>query len=164
MSDVHNDSNLTDSDVVRILIINIGDHYFGTPIHEIHDVIQRQKTTQVPLTQNSIIGLLNLRGHIVTEVSMATALNIQSSKDTVKKYSIVIGQKGELYSLAIDDIGDVIDVDTSSIEHIPETVDRSWITIATGVVRLPDKLIVILDLESLIAKLTQNAQDIKATA
>lgn len=160
MSEVHNDNE----DVTRILIVSIGDHYFGTPIHEIHDVIQRQKTTPVPLTQNSIIGLLNLRGHIVTEVDMATALNIPSSENARKKYSIVIGQKGELYSLAIDDIGDVIDAQMSTIEPIPETVDRSWISLSKGVIRLPDHLIIILDLEALITKLTQNAQSIQAAS
>ena len=160
MSEVHNDNE----DVTRILIVSIGDHYFGTAIHEIHNVIQRQKTTPVPLTQNSIIGLLNLRGHIVTEVDMATALNIPSSENARKKYSIVIGQKGELYSLAIDDIGDVIDAQMSTIEPIPETVDRSWISLSKGVIRLPDHLIIILDLEALITKLTQNAQSIQAAS
>jgi purine-binding chemotaxis protein CheW len=164
MKDSHTDHGKNDNDVIRVLIINIGDHYFGTPIHEIQDVIQRQKTTQVPLTQNSIIGLLNLRGHIVTEVNMATALNIPSAVETERKYSIVIGQKGELYSLAIDDIGDVIDVQSSSIETIPETIDRSWINVSKGVIRLPEKLVVILNLEALITRLTQNAQDIQAIA
>lgn len=161
MSTTQNDNN-----AIRVLIVNIGDHYFGIPIHEIHDVIQRQKTTPVPLTQNSIIGLLNLRGHIVTEIDMATALQINTRSETVRKnkYSIVIGQRGELYSLAIDDIGDVIDIQSSDVEPIPETVDRNWLTLVKGVIRLPDKLVITLDLEALVAKLTQNAQNILATA
>lgn len=38
------------ADTFKILILNIGNHYFGAPIESIQDVIQRNPTTPVPLT------------------------------------------------------------------------------------------------------------------
>jgi purine-binding chemotaxis protein CheW len=146
------------NDISRILITNIGDHYFGAAIDEIHDVIQRQRTTQVPLTRPNIIGLLNLRGHIVTEIDMAKTLEIDVDLDNQKQgeYSIVISYENELYSLAFDGIGDVINIQNTAIEHLPETINRRWHSMSKGVYRLPDKLLVILDLKTIIGELTHS--------
>ncbi len=152
--------NDSKNDIVRTLIVNIGDHYFGAPISEIHDVIQRQPTTAVPLAQPNIIGLLNLRGHIVTEIDMAKTLEIDVSDhgDKTGEYSVVINSNNELYSLVFDGIGDVVDIQDTSIERLPETINRRWFSMARGVYRMPDKLLVVLDLSALINHITGQAQ------
>lgn len=146
--------------MIRVLVVNIGSHYFGAPIHEIHDVIQRQKTTPVPLAHDNIIGLLNLRGHIVTELDMARTLDIaqQDSQDIESQYSAVIHYKDELYSLVFDGIGDVIDIQPDSIEALPETVNAGWFSLSKGVYRMDDKLLVILDLNGLIEHVIAQSQ------
>lgn len=148
------------SEIVRTLIVNIGDHYFGAPIAEIHDVIQRQQTTRVPHAQPNIIGLLNLRGHIVTEIDMAKTLEIEAEDNHEKsgQYSVVINYNAELYSLVFDGIGDVIDINGNTLERLPETVNRKWFAMSKGVFRMSDKLIVVLDLNAVIGQIVSHAQ------
>ena len=154
------DQDSNKNDIVRTLIVNIGNHYFGAPIADIHDVIQRQATTAVPHAQHNIIGLLNLRGHIVTEIDMAKTLEISLDNQSAKpgEYSVVINHQGELYSLVFDGIGDVIDIPANALERLPETVNRRWFSMAKGVHRLPDKLLVVLDLTALVSQITGQAQ------
>lgn len=130
-------------DIVRVLIVNI------------HDVIQRQKTTPVPLTKTNIVGLLNLRGHIVTEIDMVQTLGIEVNSDepVKREYSLVVNHDAELYSLVFDDIGDVIDINGTAIERLPGTESVRWASISKGVYGLPDKLLVILDVKAIIGEL-----------
>ncbi len=146
-------------DIIRVLIVNICDHYFGAPINEIHDVIRSQKTTFVPLTKPNIVGLLNLRGHIVTEIDMVKTLGIDVDSDEPAKreYSLVVNHNGELYSLVFDNIGDVIDISSTAIERLPETVNHQWASMSRGVYGLPDKLLVILDFKAIISELTTHS-------
>lgn len=144
------------ADTFKILILNIGNHYFGAPIESIQDVIQRNPTTPVPLTPPNIIGLLNLRGHIVTEIDVAYTLGIHN-RDWLagnNGYSIVINRGGEMYSLVFEGIGDVVDVMDSSIERLPDTINRKWFSISRGVCRMGDKLVVLLDFNLMIDHLT----------
>ena len=148
------------NEIVRTLIVNIGGHYFGAGIADIHDVIQRQPTTPVPHAQPNIIGLLNLRGHIVTEIDMAKTLGIEcdAPEEKTGEYSIVTSHNGELYSMVFDGIGDVIDISHNNIEGLPETVNRKWFSMTTGVYRMPDRLLVMLDLGALIGQIAEQGQ------
>lgn len=150
------------SDTFKILVVNIGGHYFGAPIENIQDVIQRNPTTPVPLTTSNIIGLLNLRGHIVTEIDVAYTLGIMDRHKLMGSagYSIVINRGGEMYSLVFEGIGDVVDVSKSDIEKLPDTVSRRWVSISRGVCRMGDKLVVLLDFNLMIDHLTPEPANI----
>lgn len=145
----------------RILTVHIGRHYFGIAIDEIHDVIRQQETTYVPHVQDSVVGLLNLRGHIVTEINIAGLLALRvDAQDPVprRKYAVVVLHNGDHYSFVFDGIGDVVDASPQMIEPLPPTVDRALAAVAKGVLRVDDKLLVYLDLPLMIAQLTHNAQ------
>lgn len=129
----------------QYLIFNIDSHYFAASLSNMQDVIKLSKKTPVPLSQKNISGLLNLRGHIVTEINVSQTLGL---KEKVKSgFAVVINRDDELYSLAFEGIGDVIEISFSEIEPLPETVQKNWHQLAKGVYRMGDKLIVILDLE-----------------
>ena len=150
----------SDASPLKALIVNIGAHYFGTIIDNIQDVIQRNPTTPVPLAPDNIIGLLNLRGHIVTEIDVARTLEIEdeSGIEAEKGYSVVINKENEMYSLVFEEVGDVVDIPYSSIEKLPDTIQKKWFTVSKGVYRMDEKLIVLLDFNLLIDHLTPDSQ------
>jgi len=132
------------NNVRQYLILNIGEHYFAADVHHIEDVIRCRKTTPVPLSKKNITGVLNLRGHIVTEIDVAITLDIKS--DNTQKYIIVICVESEFYSLSFDGIGDVINIEENDILPVPETVEKKWHHVAKGIYRDPNNLFVLLDL------------------
>lgn len=149
-------------DTFKTLIVNIGPHYFGAIIDNVQDVIQRNPTTAVPLAPENIIGLLNLRGHIVTEIDVARTLDLDSERTIGKEdgYSIVINRGGEMYSLVFEDVGDVIDISCDQVEKLPDTIEKKWFSVSRGVYRLGEKLVVLLDFNLLIDHLTPDSQDL----
>ena len=133
----------------QYLILNIDDHNFAAKVSNIEDVIQLSKTTPVPLSKDTIGGLLNLRGHIVTEIDVSKTLGIDT--EVKDGYAVVITTpQDEFYSLSFEGIGDVIEIGFSDIEPLPETVQKSWHSVSKGVYRNDDQLIVILDLDMFI--------------
>jgi purine-binding chemotaxis protein CheW len=139
----------------KALIVNIGEHYFAAPIDNIQDVILRSPTTKVPLASKHIIGLLNLRGHVVTEINVAYTLGIEddSELDDTNGYSIVINHGNEMFSMVFEGVGDVIDINTDDIEQLPDTSNKDWLSMTRGIFRTQERLIVILDFERLLAAL-----------
>jgi purine-binding chemotaxis protein CheW len=134
----------------QYLVLNIGEHYFAANVSNIEDVIKRRKTTPVPLSKPNITGLLNLRGHIVTEIDVAMSLGIDRKLGPEDGMAVVITVDDEFYSLAFEGVGDVLTIEASEIDPLPETVQKSWHQVTRGVKQLDDKFLVLLDLVLLI--------------
>ncbi len=139
--------NTTENDPIsaQYLILNIGDHYFAASVANIQDVIKSPKKTPVPLSKENISGVLNLRGHIVTEINVAKMLGIKDKENIQNGYAVVVTVRDEFYSLAFEGIGNVIEIKPTDIDPLPETVQKKWHQMARGVHQTPEHLIVILD-------------------
>ncbi|MAX66767.1 MAG: chemotaxis protein CheW [Bacteriovoracaceae bacterium] len=95
---------------------------YAIPVMEVQEVIKPQMVTPIPLAQEEIRGLINLRGQIVTCLSLRKLFNQDDNLDRPYMNIIVKGQDG-LFSLVVDEVTDIIDIDKQSIENAPDTIN-----------------------------------------
>lgn len=127
----------------------IGNGLYAISVLEVQEVIKPQLLTQVPSAPEYIRGLINLRGQIVTAISLRSLFGL--SDDHQEEHMNIIVRSGEsLYSLIVDEILDVIDVDDSTFEKTPETLDDKIRRFITGIYKLDHKLLILLDLEKIL--------------
>lgn len=129
----------------QYVTMTIADQLFGIPVLTVQDVLGPQKITRVPLSPPEVAGSLNLRGRVVTAVNMRRRLSLPPQADESDNMSIVVEHGGELYSLIIDEVGEVLSLNNSIFERNPGTLDPRWREIAAGVYRLDKELMVVLD-------------------
>lgn len=132
------------------LSITINDQIFGIPILQVQDVLGEQKITRIPLAPPAIAGSLNLRGRIVTAIDVRKCLGLEAASERLSGMSVVVENKGELYSLMIDSIGDVLSLKLKDFEQNPPTLDSLWRDISQGIFRLENDLLVVLDVPKLL--------------
>ena len=142
-------SAITDS-TRDYLAIFVGDQIFGLPILQTQDVLGEQRVTRVPLAPPQIAGALNLRGRIVTAVNMRACLGMGAREDAGKTMHVVVEHGGELYSLMIDKVGDVMSLAMRDYENNPSTLDAAWRSVSNGIYRLKERLLVVLDIPRLL--------------
>lgn len=135
------------------LTFMIDGQLLGIPVLQVQDVLARQKVTRVPLAPPEVEGSLNLRGRIVTAINLRRRLDIQGEQPA-KTMSIVVEYKGDLYSLTVDGVGDVIGLPVMSAETPPATLEPVWRRHAVEIYRLEDKLLVILDINGMLDDLS----------
>jgi purine-binding chemotaxis protein CheW len=138
------------SNTRELLTLNVGEQIFGIPILQVQDVLGPQKITRVPLAPTAIAGSLNLRGRIVTAINMRACLGMAESDADARTMSVVVENQGELYSLMIDRVGDVMNLPYSDFEKNPATLNPQWRALCQGIYRLKDKLLVVLDVPRLL--------------
>jgi purine-binding chemotaxis protein CheW len=137
------------------LTLRVNGQLFGIPILQVQDVLGAQRVTRIPLSPPQVAGSLNLRGRIVTAIDMRRCLTLAANTDPHKKeMSVVVENDSELYSLIIDQVGDVLSLSDSHFENTPATLDPTWRSLALGVYRLPEELLVILDVPKLLNSLS----------
>ncbi len=123
---------------------------FGIPVLTVQDVLAPQKITRIPLAPPEVAGSLNLRGRIVTAIDVRKRLRLKSREDQRKGMSVVVDMGGELYSLMVDSVGEVLSLPSSGFERNPPTLDPLWREFSAGIYRLDGKLLVVLDVPRLL--------------
>jgi purine-binding chemotaxis protein CheW len=146
-------ANDTLSDTTQYVTVVIGGQLFGLPIHKVHDVFVPESMTRVPLSVPEIAGVLNLRGRIVTAINMRRRLGLPPREHVGSIMAVGIEYRGESYGLIIDEVGEVLNLETASREVNPANLDRRWAEISGGVHRLSGQLMVILDVERVLGRM-----------
>jgi len=130
--------------------MTIAGQLFGIPVLQVQDVLGPQRLTRVPLAPVEVAGSLNLRGRIVTAIDVRTRLGLPPRQADDKGMSVVVDLNGELYSLLIDQVGEVLTLNGQDFEANPPTLDPRWRDVSRGIYRLKEQLLVVIDVAELL--------------
>ncbi|HWV52692.1 chemotaxis protein CheW [Pseudorhodoplanes sp.] len=129
--------------------VMIGAQLFGLPIARVQDVFVLSQMTRVPLAPDDIAGVINLRGRIVTAIDLRRRLGV-SGETQRAQMAVGIESGGESYGLVIDAVGEVMKLSSETAEPVPVNLDERLKLVASGVHRLDDGLLVVLDVDRLL--------------
>jgi len=141
-----------DQETQEYVTVLIGEQLFGIQVLQVQDVLGRQAITRIPLAPTAVAGALNLRGRIVTAINTSACLGPKADHALPAEaaISVVVEHRGELYSLIVDQVGEVMPVDIAGLEANPLTLDPSWRDLSRGVHKLKDRLLIVLDIARLL--------------
>jgi purine-binding chemotaxis protein CheW len=132
-----------------VVTFRLSDQWFGIAVLDVQEVIGRQRIARVPLAAPSVAGLLNLRGQIVTAIDLHQRLQIP--RDTSESLmSVVVRDGDELFAFIVDEVGDVATVPPGTLEPLPAGLDGTWAHVCTGVVRMDQGLLAVVDVTRLL--------------
>lgn len=123
---------------------------FGIPVERVQDVLRRQRLTRIPLAPKEIMGTVNLRGRIVTVINMRQKLDLPTPEHSENNMNIVIEHRGELFSLWVDSVGDVLSLPRRQRENTPANIALHWQEFLCGVYPLKEELLLIVSVEALL--------------
>lgn len=128
----------------------VDDLYFGVEVCQVQEVIRYQHTTRVPLAPAVVQGLMNLRGQIVTALSLRDRLGLSAFDSDSRPMNVVIRTSDGPISLLVDEIGDVVQVDRDYFEPPPETLQGEQRSLISGAFKLDEQLLLILDTDKVV--------------
>lgn len=135
----------------EFVTVTVADQIFGLPIDRVHDVFIASALTAVPLAPREIVGLLNLRGRVVTALCLRRRLGLPDRADTQQNMAVGLERQGESYGLLVDGVGEVMKLSPERQEPNPVHMDGRWVKLSRGVHRLDDKLLIILDVDAVLS-------------
>ncbi|MDA7948711.1 MAG: chemotaxis protein CheW [Hyphomicrobiaceae bacterium] len=152
MTSVASSEQGSDQSAQEYITVMIADQLFGLPILEVQDVFMPEAITEVPTATQDVAGVLNLRGRIVTAIDMRKRLGLPDLEDDRSRMAVGIESNGESYGLIIDSVGEVHRLSDETFEANPANLDPRWAAISAGVHRLDGSLMVVVDVEKVLAQ------------
>src|SRR5262249_47571133 len=117
---------------------------FGVEVRKVQEVVPYQEMTRVPLAPPTVLGLLNLRGQIVTGIDLRRRLELADRPAGSLPMNVVLRVEDSPVSFLVDEIGEVIEVAADAWEQPPETLRGRVRELIEAVYPLPEELLLVL--------------------
>ncbi|CAM3176678.1 chemotaxis protein CheW [Nocardioides dubius] len=124
---------------------------YGVDVHAVQEVLRGQPRTRIPLAPDTIAGLINLRGQVMSAIELRARLDLPARAPDVEPMLVVVRVAGETIALLVDTIGAVIDVDEDQFEPPPDTLAGPAREFLHGAYKLDKHLLLALDVERAVA-------------
>lgn len=134
----------------KVFTVVCGGETLGLPISCVQTIFRVGKITTVPMAPREFVGLINLRGKINTATSLRRILGMPDEGQCEGSLAICIEHRSEHFALIVDEIGDVIAVPDSARIQEPPNVDPKRAALTSGVFRLENDILPVLDINALL--------------
>jgi purine-binding chemotaxis protein CheW len=129
----------------RYLCFTLGKEDFAIPLLSIKEVIGFPELTPVPQCPPYFLGIMNLRGQVISVVDLRQKLGIKTTK--TEETSVIILDVGNNYlGVVVDQVNSVQLLTSEQVSEKPSVDGSKAHEYITGVFRSENKLILVLDL------------------
>jgi purine-binding chemotaxis protein CheW len=129
----------------QIISFHVGKEIYGVSMELVQEVISWPPVTKVHKSPPYVIGVINLRGQIVTVVDILKRLGVKAGEDSFGQI-IIMNVKQEQLGMAVRRVGEVVEYRTEELSPAPSSLDPEVRPLFLGVLRREDKSISILDI------------------
>ncbi|NPA25946.1 MAG: purine-binding chemotaxis protein CheW [Deltaproteobacteria bacterium] len=134
---------------LQLCTFQLANALFGLDTMLVQEIIKVPDITKVYQAPAEILGIINLRGKIVTIIDLAIKLDLETEMETENRRIIIVESHNEPFGLMVDQINDVIHINQDEIDTAPANVNIAQGRYITGVFRDEERLIAILNLEEI---------------
>lgn len=137
---------------------------YGVPITKVQEIIPMTVPTRLPQAPAFVEGIINLRGRIIPIIDLKKRFEMGSSEVTNETRSVVVEVEGHTVGIIVDEVSEVLRLSLDNIEPAPTIIGGITAEYLTGVGKINDRLLILLDMDKILnegekAELVAVAQD-----
>jgi purine-binding chemotaxis protein CheW len=148
---VERDTETTSADQVELLTFMIAGEQYAVSIDHLVEIITPRDATQVPNADPTIVGIISLRGTMVTVIDVRRKLRHPPATAGNDTRIIVVERGSEVLGFEVDRVLRVLKVDSTAVEPHPVVHSSELSEAVRGVFRHANALTILLDLDKLLA-------------
>ena len=144
----------------HLATFHLGREEYGVDVRRVQEIIRVPPITRVPRAPERLRGVVNLRGRVIPVFDLKRRLGLGEVEVQRASRIVVVRLRDRLLGLLVDAASQVLQVPLSAITAAPEEGGAPEVAGVRGVARLPERLIILLDLEKALA--SELAMDARA--
>ncbi|HEU5451255.1 MAG TPA: chemotaxis protein CheW [Terriglobales bacterium] len=135
---------------LQIVGFRVGQETFGVPIASVQEILRPLPVTPVPGAPPHVEGVINLRGRIVSVVDLRKRCGAPA--ESHRRNRIVVAEtEGRRIGLMVDSASEVLRIAENTIEPPASVFGEAEPGFVTGVAKLANRLVILVDLAKLLA-------------
>jgi purine-binding chemotaxis protein CheW len=137
---------------LHLVGFRIGRETFGVPISLVHEIVRVPEITAVPEAPDYVEGVINLRGKIVSIVDLRKRFGEKEITQNKKNRILVVEVEKKMVGLIVDAASEVLRMSSDDVEDPPNVFEEGELNYVTGVGKLKDRLIILVELTKVLQK------------
>ena len=146
----------------QLVSFQLAHEEYGIEINKVREIILMGEITQVPQTPPFVKGLINLRSTVIPVVDLRLRFGMEEAEPTDDTRIVVINIAGKTIGIIVDAVNEVLRVSNQQIAPPPPTVAGLERDYLVGLVKLEERLLILLDIEQILVEADQAAGDAQA--
>src|SRR5690606_36185363 len=140
--------------IEQLTTFYVGHELFGIDVMKVQEVTGKPTIIPVPLAPGFVLGLINIRGQISTALGLQELFKSGTSPED--HMTVVCKVDGNLVSLIVNSIGDVVEVESKNFETPPDSLPESIRRYIKGIYKLESGFLSVINLETISNELSPN--------
>jgi purine-binding chemotaxis protein CheW len=141
----------------EFLIFRLGGEEFGVEIGRVLEVMRTPPVTEVPRAPPDILGVISVRGDVVTVVDPRSRLGLPGSGSGPARRVVVVDDGAGACGLLVDQVAGVVRLPQGALEPCPQAIGVGGGEVFLGIGREQERLFTVLDTRALLQPLRQVA-------
>ncbi len=140
-----------DAELIQLVTFSIGDEEFGVDILKVQEIIRTMEITKVPKAPPFVEGVINLRGNVIPIIDLRKRFGLDTREHDKHTRIIVIEIHNMIVGFVVDAVSEVLRIPANTVEPPPPVVSGLESEYISGVGKLEDRLLILLDLDRLLS-------------
>jgi len=145
---VHNSDE--NDPIMQWVTFNLGDEKYGINVMQVQEVLRVSEIAPVPGAASYVLGILNLRGNVVTVIDTRARFGMISKELEDAARILIIESGDQVVGILVDCVSEVVYLRDSDVEATPNVGNEENSRFIQGVSNRDDELLILVDLNKLL--------------
>jgi len=152
MSDDRNSSNTAanSDEVLQWVTYKLGEETYGINVMQVQEVLRHTEIAPVPGAPDYVLGIINLRGNVVTVIDTRSRFGLPSSDISDNTRIVIIESDDQVVGILVDSVAEVVYLRSSEIDSAPNVGTEESAKFIQGVSNRDGQLLILVDLNKLL--------------
>ncbi|MBF0343030.1 MAG: chemotaxis protein CheW [Nitrospirae bacterium] len=137
-------------DVLQLVTFTLGSEEYAVDILKVQEINRMTVITMVPNSPPYVEGVINLRGKVIPVVNLRKKFGIMEKENDEDSRIMIVDIKGITMGMVVDSVSEVLRVPSNIVEPTPPMATDISTEFISGIAKLADRLIILLDIDKLI--------------
>ncbi|MGI6409561.1 MAG: chemotaxis protein CheW [Gammaproteobacteria bacterium] len=142
-------ANSSDDPVLQWVTFRLEDETYGINVMQVQEVLRYSEIAPVPGAPTYVLGIINLRGNVVTVIDTRQRFGLPSAEITDNTRIVIIEADKQVVGILVDSVAEVVYLRESEIETTPNVGNEEAARFIQGVCNKNDELLILVDLEKM---------------
>lgn len=141
--------NEKSGELLRWVTFKLGQEIYGVNVMQVREVLRYTDIAPVPGAPSYVLGIINLRGNVVTVIDTRLRFGMQPAEVTDNTRIMIIESEKHVIGILVDSVAEVADLNTADIDDTPNVGTEENAQFISGVCNRKDDLLILIDLTKL---------------
>lgn len=141
----------TDDPILQWVTFRLDSETYGINVMQVQEVLRYSEIAPVPGAPPYVIGIINLRGNVVTVIDTRQRFGLAPDHITDQTRIVIIEAEGQVLGILVDSVSEVVYLRQSEIESTPNIGNDEKGRFIRGVCNKNDELLILVELDKMLS-------------